>query len=79
MEDVKLLIKPREAAKLIGIAPQTLASWRSHGKGPRYFKHGRIVGYRLKDLERWVAERVINTEMGGGKGGQHRESGGGKS
>ena len=51
---------PREAAKFLGLAPLTLANWRSRGEGPTYMKFGecrtdRIV-YRLRFLKLWRAK-----------------------
>ncbi|MEY8655214.1 helix-turn-helix transcriptional regulator [Brachybacterium paraconglomeratum] len=49
------LLTPPEAAELLGIAPQTLANWRSMGKGPRFVRVGsRSVRYRLSDLLAYV-------------------------
>jgi predicted DNA-binding transcriptional regulator AlpA len=47
-----------EAAKLLGIAPSTLAKLRLSGDGPIYCKLGRRVVYRRKDLEAWLETRV---------------------
>jgi DNA-binding transcriptional MerR regulator len=57
---IQLLASP-EAAKRLGIEPQTLRIWRQKGLGPKYVRlssgsiRGR-VGYDVEDLERWVAE-----------------------
>ena len=47
-----------EAAKLLGLAPSTLAKLRLNGDGPIYCKLGRRVVYRKEDLEAWLATRV---------------------
>ena len=39
-----------------GLSPKTLANLRSQGRGPRYFRRGRRVFYRMEDLERWLME-----------------------
>lgn len=44
-------LPPAEAARLLGLKPQTLANWRVSGKGPRYSKRGNKVFYSMKDLE----------------------------
>lgn len=50
------------AAAYIGVAPKTLSNWRALGEGPPYVRlgksHARIV-YRITDLDRYLAERVI--------------------
>lgn len=42
------------AAKYLGVAEQTLANWRSIGRGPKSFRLGGRVFYRLSDLEAFV-------------------------
>lgn len=49
------------AAKLLHLAPSTLATWASRGKEdtPPMRKHGRRVVYAKSDLLRWSASRRI--------------------
>ena len=42
------------AARYLGVAEQTLANWRSMGRGPKCLKIGGKVFYRLDDLEAFV-------------------------
>ena len=47
-----------EAAKILGLAPSTLAKMRVTGNGPVYCKLGRRVVYRPADLEQWLQSRT---------------------
>ena len=47
-----------DAAKVLGLAPSTLAKLRLFGNGPTYCKLGRRVVYRQKDLEDWLESRI---------------------
>lgn len=48
-----------DAATYLGLkSPRTLIKWRGLGTGPRYIKLGRVVRYRLADLDAFVAERT---------------------
>lgn len=47
-------LSEREAAKYIGMQPNTLRQWRSLSKGPAYHKEGRSVRYNRKDLDAWL-------------------------
>lgn len=38
-----------------------LGQWRMKGKGPRYLKIGGRVWYRGRDLNDWLASRVVET------------------
>jgi predicted DNA-binding transcriptional regulator AlpA len=53
------LLSDEEMAKILGIAPTTPAQWRYYGKGPRYVKYGRFVGYRPSDIRDYVNQHVV--------------------
>ena len=48
----------KEAAIQLGVKPSTLEVWRVYGKGPKYLKLGRLVKYRLADLESFLEESL---------------------
>jgi hypothetical protein len=53
------LLVTTEAAKRLGVAPQTLSRWRCEGRGPDYLKVGGKVFYARSDLDAFlVAARV---------------------
>jgi predicted DNA-binding transcriptional regulator AlpA len=52
-------LSQEEAAVLIGVKPPTLASWRCHGRGPRYIKIGRQAFYLESDIETWMDAQAI--------------------
>ena len=48
-----LIDEPALAAKL-GVSRSTLQSWRYAGRGPRFIKLGRIVRYRVADVDEFL-------------------------
>ena len=54
------LLFPEQAAKILGLKPQTLAIWRSHGTGPRWKKIGSTVRYDEKELGVWIEKQTVN-------------------
>lgn len=56
LETTSLLISPIDAAKMLGRKPQTLANWRSLGKGPKFTTAGGRVMYRREDIINFVNE-----------------------
>jgi len=58
------MLRRKEAARYLNdvrgvpIAPQTLAKYAVIGGGPRFFKFGRRVLYRVADLDDWVDARL---------------------
>lgn len=58
------LLTPREAAGFLGLPESTLAQWRSQRRGPPYIKlELRLVRYRRSDLEAYIGQHLIETEV----------------
>jgi hypothetical protein len=45
-----------DAARYLGVAPNTLAKWKMLGHGPKPIKIGSRVFYKLVDLDHVIAE-----------------------
>ncbi|MEG3178189.1 helix-turn-helix domain-containing protein [Sphingomonas sp. RB3P16] len=56
-----LTVDTEEAARHLSLKPNTLEKMRTHGTGPRFVKLGRVVRYRIADLEAYIAERVVSS------------------
>ena len=56
------LITIQEVADRIDIPVQTIYRWRSEGKGPRGFRVGKYVRFRLEDVEAWEQEQLDGDE-----------------
>src|ERR1019366_6874346 len=52
-------IREKEAAVMLGMSVFTLQSWRSKGTGPLFRKVGTMVMYSVKELERFMEERIV--------------------
>lgn len=50
-------IPETEAADYLCQSVRTIQKWRVTGAGPQFFKFGRSVRYRRRDLFNWVEER----------------------
>lgn len=60
------LLTPGELAELLGVSEETLAQWRSQRRGPPYVKvEGRLVRYRLPDVEAYLESRLVETAKEG--------------
>lgn len=51
------LLSRVDAARLLGVAPQTLAIWAIKGFGPSFIRVGRRPMYDMRDLERFIDAR----------------------
>jgi excisionase family DNA binding protein len=52
------LLGPEEVAAFLGVPRRTIYRWRSQREGPRGYRVGRHVRYRLDDIERWLEDRA---------------------
>lgn len=52
------LLTTEEVAALIKVSPATLVDWRHEQKGPRYYKMGREVRYKLSDIIKWEEQAL---------------------
>jgi excisionase family DNA binding protein len=63
------LLSQRDAARLLGLSTRTLERWRVSGQvGLRFVKLGNSVRYRLEDIERCVASRIVTSTSQKGNG-----------
>lgn len=53
---IKILYQ-EEVAEMLRRPLSTLRYWRVTGDGPKSFKLGGRVVYKLEDVERWIEER----------------------
>jgi predicted DNA-binding transcriptional regulator AlpA len=50
--------RPRQFARIIGVAESTLAKLRMRGDGPPFVKVGRAVKYPVREGLEWMAART---------------------
>jgi excisionase family DNA binding protein len=49
----------KELAERTGIPPETWRYWRAQGRGPAYIKAGRVIRYRVADVEAWEDSHLV--------------------
>jgi hypothetical protein len=58
------MVSTDEAAAILGLSPKTLRGWRWLGRGPKYFKYGRVrssaVRYHRDELARFKASNEFS-------------------
>lgn len=61
IKELAQLLSPAEAAKILGISPDTLMVWRCTGRyNLPFVKVGGRVRYRQEDLEAFIQRRTRN-------------------
>ena len=61
MKDTARYMNTRQAAAWLGLSPRTLDAYRLTGEGPPFYRFGRRILYRRRDLGRWAAARRMNS------------------
>jgi predicted DNA-binding transcriptional regulator AlpA len=56
------LLRTEDVAALLKIAPATLVDWRHDQRGPRYYKMGREIRYKLNDIVEWERQALQPVE-----------------
>lgn len=52
------LLSPQEVADWLGVPRGTIYQWRTRGDGPRGYRVGKHVRYRLSDVQSWLEEHA---------------------
>ena len=60
--EIAKLLDTAEAAVYLRLATQTLAKWRSQGRGPSFVRLGGSVFYRLSELDQFIEAGVTVPE-----------------
>ena len=47
-----------DTAQILGLSPRTLERFRLEGRGPSYFKFGRVVRYRRSTILEWAEAQL---------------------
>jgi predicted DNA-binding transcriptional regulator AlpA len=55
--DRQELLREKQVSKWINASTAALRRWRREGKGPKFVKLGRLVRYRVEDVEAWIGAR----------------------
>lgn len=50
-------LKTSEVAEYLGLSDKTIRQYRADGLGPEYARFGRMIRYRLSEVNKWRDER----------------------
>ena len=48
------LVSPSQVARFLAVEVETLDGWRRRGVGPPWYRLGRVIRYRLNEVEDWI-------------------------
>ncbi len=55
------LLTTAQAAQYLALGQRTLENWRCRGDGPAFVRLGRVVRYRVLDLDAWLSARTFDS------------------
>lgn len=47
------------ASRIGGVAPANLRRWRHKRQGPPYHRRGKLIRYRVDELDAWIAAQRV--------------------
>jgi excisionase family DNA binding protein len=53
----------RQASEYIGISQAALRTWKRNGKGPAFFRAGKLLRFRKCDLDAWIEEQLVDPKQ----------------
>ena len=56
------VLTEKEVAKIFKLNVTTLQKWRHKKKGPKYFKDGGLIRYRIQDIEKHLENMLVYPE-----------------
>jgi len=62
IEHLQPLISLQELAEYLGVPVQRIYDWRAAGTGPRGYRFGRELRFRVADVERWLEEQAESSD-----------------
>jgi predicted DNA-binding transcriptional regulator AlpA len=69
MDHLPKALSSKQAAEVIGIAPESLCRMRSQGRGPAYVRDGQFVRYSPAAIEQWLTSGHVERRRGGNRNG----------
>jgi hypothetical protein len=54
-----LIVREAVAARLLGVSVAALRRWRREHRGPAFVRLGRCIGYRMVDLDAFIAANTV--------------------
>lgn len=61
MQNIKQAITAEQASEIYGLSKGSLANLRFARRGPKFFKIGRKILYKVSDLESWLYQNPVQT------------------
>jgi excisionase family DNA binding protein len=51
-----------QTSQYLGVSQAALRAWKRQGKGPAFFRAGKLLKFRRSDLDGWMEARLVSPE-----------------
>ena len=52
-----------QTSRYLGVSQAALRTWKRDGKGPAFFRAGKLLRFRKSDLDLWIQERLVKPKL----------------
>jgi len=52
-----------QTSQYLGVSQAALRSWKRQGKGPAFFRAGKLLKFRRRDLDAWMEAQLVSPEQ----------------
>ena len=67
------ILNETEVAEMLRCTKAALRKWRRQRRGPRFVRVGRLIRYRLADVEEFLESNASSSRAASNAGGQSQE------
>ena len=53
----------QQASQYLGVSQAALRTWKRDGKGPVFFRAGKLLRFRKSDLDQWIQKRLVEPKQ----------------
>ena len=53
----------QQASQYLGVSQAALRAWKRDGRGPAFFRAGKLLRFRKSDLDLWIQQRLVDPKQ----------------
>ena len=52
-----------QASQYLGVSQAAIRTWKRNGKAPAFFRAGKLLRFRKRDLDKWIEARLVSPDQ----------------
>ena len=57
------ILSLQQASQYLGVSQAALRAWKRGGKGPVFFRAGKLLRFRRSDLDLWIEGQLVKPKQ----------------